>query len=180
MSGRLTGVASRMSSVMKVAALVGFGAEVGEELGEGISSWPQACRRGEETAGVVALFSLVVEMLIPFTGGLQLGRLARFNNFRGTKERVGLRRWRSFVDLDDHGLSRSWTLLLFLRGRKHLFILNFFNGHGRCPVEGGRRSVLKRGERQLLWRRAGRLGGRVYRAGLGGPAGGGRQVGRWS
>ena len=58
-----------MSSVMNVAALVGFGAEVGEELGDGISSWPQACRRGEETAGVVALFNLVVETLIPFTGG---------------------------------------------------------------------------------------------------------------
>ena len=73
MSGLLTGVASRMSSVMKVAALVGFGAEVGEELGDGISSWPQACRRGEEMAGVVALFSLVVEMLIPFTGGFDCG-----------------------------------------------------------------------------------------------------------
>ena len=73
MSGLLTGVASRISSVMKVAALVGLGAEVGEELGEGISSCPQACRRGEETAGVVGLFSLVVETLIPFAGGFDCG-----------------------------------------------------------------------------------------------------------
>ena len=73
MSGLLTGVASRMSSVMKVAALVGLGAEVGEEFGEGRSSWPQACRRGEETAGVVALPCLVVGMLIPFTGGFDCG-----------------------------------------------------------------------------------------------------------
>ena len=62
-----------MSSVMKAAALDGLGAEVGEELGDGISSWPQACRRGEETVGAVALFSLEVEMLIPFTDGFDCG-----------------------------------------------------------------------------------------------------------
>jgi len=62
-----------MSSVMKVAALVGFGAEVGEEFGDGISSWPQACRRGDETAGVFGLFNLVVETLIPFTGCFDCG-----------------------------------------------------------------------------------------------------------
>ena len=69
MSGFLGGVASRMSSVMNAAALDGLGAEVGEELGDGRSSWPQACRRGEETAGVVGLFTLEVEVFIPFTGG---------------------------------------------------------------------------------------------------------------
>lgn len=73
MSGFLTGVASRMSSVIKAAALDGLGAEVGEEFGDGISSWPQACRRGEETAGVVALFSLEVEVFTPFTGGFDCG-----------------------------------------------------------------------------------------------------------
>jgi hypothetical protein len=73
MSGFLGGVASRMSSVMKAAALDGLGAEVGEELGDGRSSWPQACRRGEETAGVVGLFSLEVEVFIPFTGGFDCG-----------------------------------------------------------------------------------------------------------
>jgi len=73
MSGFLGGVASRISSVMKAAALDGLGAEVGEELGDGRSSWPQACRRGEETAGVVGLFSLEVEVFIPFTGGFGCG-----------------------------------------------------------------------------------------------------------
>jgi hypothetical protein len=62
-----------MSSVIKAAALDGLGAEVGEELGDGISSWPQACRRGEETAGVVALFSLEAEVFIPFTDGFDCG-----------------------------------------------------------------------------------------------------------
>ena len=62
-----------MSSVMKAAALEGFGAEVGEELGDGRSSWLQACRRGEETAGVVGLFSLEVEVFIPFTSGFDCG-----------------------------------------------------------------------------------------------------------
>lgn len=38
MSGFLGGVASRISSVMKAAALEGLGAEVGEELGGGRSS----------------------------------------------------------------------------------------------------------------------------------------------
>jgi len=69
MSGFLGGVASRMSSVMNAAALDVLGADVGEELGDGRSSWPQACRRGEETAGVVGLFSLEAEVFIPFTGG---------------------------------------------------------------------------------------------------------------
>jgi len=73
MSGFLGGVASRMSSVMKAAALDGLGAEEGEELGDGRSSWPQACRRGEETAGVVGLFSLEVEVFIPFTGSFGCG-----------------------------------------------------------------------------------------------------------
>ena len=68
-----------MSSVMKAAALDCFGAEVGEELGEGISSWPQACRRGEETVGIVALFSLEVEVFIPFTGGFDCGPFAPFS-----------------------------------------------------------------------------------------------------
>ena len=71
MSGLLGGVASRISSVMKAAALDCLGAEVGEELGDGRSSWPQACRRGEEMAGVVGLFSL--EVFIPFTGSLDCG-----------------------------------------------------------------------------------------------------------
>ena len=43
-----------MSSIIKAAALDGLGAEVGEQLREEISSG----RRGEETAGVVASFSL--------------------------------------------------------------------------------------------------------------------------
>ena len=73
MSGFLIGVASRMSSVMKAAALDCLGAEVGEELVDGISSWPQAWRRGEEMTGVVALFSLEVEALIPFTGSFDCG-----------------------------------------------------------------------------------------------------------
>jgi len=61
-----------MSSVMKVAALDGLEAEVGEELGDGRSSWPHACRRGEETAGAVALFNLEV-VFIPFTGCFDCG-----------------------------------------------------------------------------------------------------------
>jgi hypothetical protein len=72
MSGFLAGVASRMSSVMKAAALDGLGAEVGEELGDGMSSWPHACRRGEETAGVVALF-ILEEVFIPFNCGFDCG-----------------------------------------------------------------------------------------------------------
>lgn len=52
---------------MKAAALVGLEADVGEELGDGRSSCPQACRRGEETAGAVPLFSL--EVLMPFNCG---------------------------------------------------------------------------------------------------------------
>ena len=36
-------------------------------------SCPQARRRGEKTAGVVALFSLEVEMVVPFTGRLGCG-----------------------------------------------------------------------------------------------------------
>jgi hypothetical protein len=67
MSGFLTGVASRISSVMKAAALLGLEAAVGEELGDGRSSCPQACRRGEETTGAVPLFSL--EVLMPFNCG---------------------------------------------------------------------------------------------------------------
>lgn len=58
---------------MKAAALDGLGAEVGEELGDGRSSWPHACRRGEDTAGVVGLFSLEVEVLIPFAGSFGCG-----------------------------------------------------------------------------------------------------------
>ena len=42
MSGFFGGVASRISSVMKAAALEGLGADVGEELGDGKSSCPQA------------------------------------------------------------------------------------------------------------------------------------------
>lgn len=71
MSGFLGGVASRISSVMKAAALEGLGAEAEEELGDGRSSCPQACRRGEETAGAVPLLSL--EVLIPFNCGFDCG-----------------------------------------------------------------------------------------------------------
>ena len=71
MSGFLEGNASRMSSVIEAAALDGLGAEVGEELGDGMSSWPHVCRRGEETAGVVALF--VLEVFIPFSCGFDCG-----------------------------------------------------------------------------------------------------------
>lgn len=71
MSGFLGGVASRISSVMKAAALDGLGAEVGEELGDGRSSWPQACRSGEETAGMVPLFNR--EVLMPLSDGFDCG-----------------------------------------------------------------------------------------------------------
>lgn len=71
MSGFFGGVASRINSVMKAAALEGLGADVGEEFGDGKSSCPQACRRGEETTGAVPLFSL--EVLIPFNWGFDWG-----------------------------------------------------------------------------------------------------------
>lgn len=62
-----------MSSVIKTAALDGLGAEVGEELGDGMSSCPQACRRGEDTVGVFGLFNLGAEVFIPFTGNFDCG-----------------------------------------------------------------------------------------------------------
>ena len=36
-------------------------------------SWPHACRRREEMAGIVASFGLEVEVLIPFTCGFSCG-----------------------------------------------------------------------------------------------------------
>lgn len=71
MSGFFGGVASRISSVMKTAALEGLGADAGEELGDGKSSCPQACRRGEETTGAVPLPGL--EVLMPFNCGFDCG-----------------------------------------------------------------------------------------------------------